>query len=341
MASASEVHALPRALRPARPSAATKRVAAALAGGLVMLFASTTLLVAAYHAPRAKGLDVAVVGSPEQAAAVQGRLDAAARGAFDVRRYATAGAARAALGDTSVHGVLTVDRTGVHAQVAGAFGTAPTEAVVGAARGLARASRAPLSVEDVAPLPSSDRRGLSSLFTMIGTLIPSLVFGAMLSLVGSRLPARLRWSAIVVFAVLAGIVTAFAVDVVVGALSDHLVGIAVVTGLLALAVSAAAHGLGHLRGPAGIAVAILLMLLLGLSSSGGALTYALEPGFYGAISQLLPPGAALTAIRNVEYFGWSATTAPLLVLGAWAAGGLVLGLLGERFGPHTAGAGAA
>jgi hypothetical protein len=341
MASVPDLHALPRVLRPQRASEATKRVAAALAGGLVMLFASTALLVAAYHAPRAKGLDVAVVGSPQQAAAVHSRLDAAARGAFDVRRYATAGAAHAALTDTSVHGVLTVDGTGVRAQVAGAFGTAPTEAVVGAARGLARESRAPLTVDDVVPLPSSDRRGLSSLFTMIGTLIPSLVFGAMLSIVGSRLPARVRWGAILVFAALAGIVTAFTVDVVVGALSDHMVGIAVVTGLLALAVSAAAHGLGHLRGPAGIAVAILLMLLLGLSSSGGALTYALEPGFYGAISQLLPPGAALTAIRNVEYFDWSATTAPLLVLGAWAAGGLVLGLLGERFGPHTAGAGAA
>ena len=104
MASVPDLHALPRVLRPQRASEPTKRVAAALAGGLVMLFASTALLVAAYHAPRAKGLDVAVVGSPQQAAAVQSRLDAAARGAFDVRRYATAGAAHAALTDTSVHG---------------------------------------------------------------------------------------------------------------------------------------------------------------------------------------------------------------------------------------------
>ena len=37
----------------------------------------------------------------------------------------------------------------------------------------------------------------------------------------------------------------------------------------------------------------------------------------------------------VEYFDWAATLAPLLVLGAWAAGGLVVGLLGERYGPHV------
>jgi hypothetical protein len=59
------------------------------------------------------------------------------------------------------------------------------------------------------------------------------------------------------------------------------------------------------------------------------------PGFYGSISQLLPPGAALTAVRNVEYFDWAATLAPLLVLGAWAFGGLLVGLLGERYGPHV------
>jgi hypothetical protein len=327
------------AVVPTGRPAAVRPVATALAGGLAMLFASTALLVAAYHAPRAKGLDVAVVGAPAQAALVQSRLDAAARGAFDVRRFATEAPARAALLDTRVHAVLTLDATGVDAVVAGASGPAPTELVVTAARALARAGHVPLRVEDAAPLPAADRRGLSSLFTMVGTLIPSLVFGALLSLVGRGLPARIRWAAILLYAVLAGLVVAFTVDVVVGALNGHTMGIAVVTGLLALAVAAAAHGLGHLRGPSGIALAVVLMVLLGLSSSGGALTYPLEPGFYGAISQLLPPGAALTAVRNVAYFDWAATGAPLLVLAAWAAGGLVLGLLGERFGPHAAAAG--
>ena len=102
---------------------------------------------------------------------------------------------------------------------------------------------------------------------------------------------------------------AFNVDVLVGALNGHFLGIALVTALLALAVSAAAHGLGHLGGPIGIVAAVLLLLLLGVSSAGGAVTYQFEPGFYGAVSQLLPPGAALTAVRNVQYFDWAATLA--------------------------------
>ncbi len=193
----------------------------------------------------------------------------------------------------------------------------------------------PATVQDLRPLPSGDRRGLSSLFTVIGTLIPSLVFGVLLSVFGRDLPARVRWSAVVVYAALAGVIAAFNVDVLTGALSGDFGGIAVVAGLLALAVSAAAHGLGHLGGGPGIVAAILVLLLLGVSAAGGAVTYQFEPGFYGAISQLLPPGAALTAVRNVHYFDWAATLVPLLVLGAWAVGGVAAGLLGERFGPHV------
>src|SRR5205823_5772808 len=127
---------------------------------------------------------------------------------------------------------------------ADAFGMTPTQTVTAALRSVAGTP----VVEDVRPLPAGDRRGLSSLFTVVGTLIPSLVFGVLLSVFGRALPARVRWAAVTVYATLAGLVVAFDVDVVVGALTGDFIGIAVVSGLLALSVSAAAHGLGHLAG---------------------------------------------------------------------------------------------
>jgi hypothetical protein len=300
-------------------------VARAVLGGLVLLFAFTALYVTAFHSPRPRGLDVGVVGTPQQAARVRRALQA--RG-FDVRRYGSEAQARSALLDTDVHGVI----AGHRILVARAFGVVPTQA---AAQALATAAGGAAQVTDLRPLPPGDRNGLSSLFTIVGTLIPSLVFGALLSVLGRRLPARARWTAVVAYSALAGVLVAFNADVLIGALDGHFAGIALATGLLALAVSATAHGLGHLGGPAGVVLAILTVLLLGLSSSGGAVTYQFEPGFYGAVSQLLPPGVALTAVRNIEYFDWAATLVPLLVLCAWAAGGLALGLLGERFGPHV------
>jgi hypothetical protein len=312
-----------------------RAVARLVAGGLVLVFAFSALYVAAFHAPRAKGLDVGVVGSPAQAAQIQSVLDAVDRGSFDVHDYATEGQARAALLDTNVHGVLVPGSARDRIVVAQALGVAPTETVSAALRGVAAAAHERASVQDVRPLPSGDRRGLSPLFTVIGTLIPSLVFGVLLSVFGRALPARVRWTAVIVYAALAGLVVAFNVDVLVGAFDGDFLGVALVGGLLALAIGAAAHGLGHLGGPYGIAAAVVLLMLLGMSSAGGAVTYQFEPGFYGAVSQLLPPGAALTAVRNVQYFDWAATFVPLVVLGAWAAGGLALGLLGERFGPHV------
>jgi hypothetical protein len=313
------------------PRPEIREVAKIVVGGLALLFAFTALYVAAYHAPRPKGLDVGVVGSPAEAALVQSALDERDRGGFDVRRYDTEAQARSALLDTDVRGVLVPGTANDRVLVAQALGVTPTETVTDALRSTAPV---PVTVQDLRPLPAGDRRGLSSLFAVIGTLIPSLVFGVLLSVFGRALPARVRWAAVLAYAVLAGVVVAFNVDVLVGAFDDEFLGVAAVAALLALAVSAAAHGLGHLGGERGIVLAILLLMLLGVSSAGGAVTYQLEPGFYGAISQLLPPGAALTAVRNVEYFDWAATLAPLLVLGAWAVGGLAVGLLGERFGPQ-------
>lgn len=310
-------------------------VARIAAGALVMLFAFTALYVTAFHSPSPRGFDVGIVGTSAQANRLQGTLDGQAPGSFHVRRYDSEASARSALLHTDVHGVLVPRAMEDELLVAQAFGAAPTETLTTALEHVAAAQKVPLAVEDLRPLPASDRRGLSSLFTVIGTLIPSLVFGVLLSVAGRFLPWHLRWSAVLAYALAAGLVVAFNVDVLVGALNGHFLGVALVAGLLALAVAAGAHGLGHLGGPVGIVIAILMLMLLGVSSMGGAVTYQLEPGFYGAISQLLPPGAALTAVRNIQYFDWAATLWPLVILGAWATGGLLLGLLGERFGPHV------
>jgi hypothetical protein len=316
----------------------SRTIVAMVLGGLGLLFAFTVLYVAAFHAPRAKGLDVGVVGPPGVAAQVQGRLDAADRGAFDVRRFAGEPAARRALLDTDIHGALVPAGGGARLLVAQALGPPQTLTVLAALRA---AAPAPPVVEDLRPLPRGDRRGLSSLFTVIGTLMPSLVFGVLLAVFGGALPARARYGAIVAYALLAGPLVALDVDVVVGALDGAFVGVAVVSGLLALSVATVGHGLAHLGGPRGIAVAVLTLVLLGLSSCGGAVGYQFEPGFYGAVSQLLPPGAAVTAVRNVTYFDWAGTLGSFVVLGAWAVAGLALGLLGERYGHRARGVAAA
>ena len=121
------------------------------AGLALLLFAFSALYVAAFHAPRAKGVDVGLVGTPVQARQLQTSLDAATRGAFDVERYDDESGAREALLDTDVQAVMLPGRI----LVARALGMAPTETVTEALRRSAPGA----VVEDLRPLPRAIAAG--------------------------------------------------------------------------------------------------------------------------------------------------------------------------------------
>lgn len=316
-------------------SAASPRVPSSvlvrpLVAALVALFAFVAIFVEAFHQPQLHGLTIGVVGSPATAASIQRELDAQQPGALDVRDYTREQDAREDLEHADVHGVLIPGAGGDRALVAQASGVPPTQFVTASLQALAARHGSPLDVTDVAPLPSSDRLGFSEPWTVIGTLLPSLAFGALLAFAGARVRGFARWSAIAVYAVVAGLVVALDVDVLVGALTGAFLGVALVGGLLALAVTATTHGLTRAAGPLGAVTAVCVLIVLGLPSAGGAATSPLQPGFYSSISGLLPPGAALSALRNVVYFDWGNTAQPLLVLVAWSVGGLAIGLAGDR-----------
>jgi hypothetical protein len=301
-----------------------------LAAALVVLFAMTSIYVAAFHSPRPRHVPIAVVASPPATARIQLALNHAAPGAFDVRRLASEAQARRAVAHAEVRGALVPGAHGDRGYVARAFGVSETLATTTALQSLAAHAHVPLSVTDVVPLPARDRFGLSSLFTVVGTLLPSLAFGIGLAFVAARMAWTRRWGAILVYGVLAGLVIALGVDLLVGALTASFAGLALIGCLLALAVASFAHGTVRLVGPPGILIALAVMMIVGLPSSGGAVTHELQPDFFAAISQWLPPGAALTAIRNAQYFHWAGTLQPLLTLVGWALLGVALGLAGDR-----------
>jgi hypothetical protein len=296
---------------------------APLVAALMLLFAFTGLFTAAYHDPTPRDIPVAVVGSDSVARGVQSQFDRAAPGAFDVERYSSAAAARDDLLLTQVQGVFV---PGERALVASAVGSAPTDAVRGAFE-----HAGAVDIVDVAPLPAHDSRGMSSTFTVIGIAVPSALFGAVLTLLGHGIAARARWLTIGAFAVLAGLLSAVTVDVLVGALSGAFWPLAAVSALLAFGVAAAVHGLGRSFGVPGIGVAVLAIVVLGNASSGGVVTPIFLPGFFDAVSGWLPPGAGITAVRNVVYFDAAAIGPPVLAMLGWAMAGVALDrLAGHR-----------
>src|SRR4051812_3973204 len=292
-------------------------------GGVVLLFAFTAIFVRAFNDPVPHQVKVAVVGPPAALASVRARLDPRE---FDALPYASEAAARAALESDEVRGAI-VSRRVLYAS---AYGFMPAQMVKQA---LGAAAGGQPSFVDVEPLPAGDARGLAPFLTVLGTTIASLVFAVLLTFVGGRHALRARTGAIVLVAGLGGIAVALSVDSVVGALTGEFWGVAGIVGLLIGAIVLATHGLARLFGPPGIALAALTFVLIGVSSSGGGVGYQMEPGFYRAVSQLLPSGAALTAVRNEVYFGGAHTLAALLVLCAWVLLGACALTLGHRRGP--------
>jgi hypothetical protein len=302
---------------------------APLVVALTLLLACTGLYTAAYQDPKPHDVPLGVVGPPARSAELQVALDRAAPGGFDVRPYADEASARLDLLDTAVQGVLLTKGHGLRALVTGAYGKAPTDAVRVAFEKVAAASRSPLAVQDVAPLPANDSRGLSSVFVVFGLLTPALSFGALLAVLGTGLAARARWLGLIGFAATGGMLSALTADGLVGALSGAFWPLAGVTALVILGVSGAVHGLVRSLGLPGLLLAVLGFLVLGQASSGGAVTPLLVPDALGAVSGWLPPGAGVAAVRNVVYFDGAAIAGPLVLLAGWAVAGLALDLVGR------------
>jgi hypothetical protein len=71
------------------------------------------------------------------------------------------------------------------------------------------------------------------------------------------------------------------------------------------------------------------MMLLGNPLSGMTSAPEMLPNGWSTLGQLLPPGAAGTALRSVSFFDGAGAARPLVVLACWLVGGLALCALGS------------
>jgi hypothetical protein len=298
--------------------------------GVVLLFAFTAIFVRAFNDPLPHDVKIAVVGPPAALAQVRSGLNPEQYYAVS---YGSATAARTALAQDQVRGIVVSEPQRTQVVIASAYGFMPGQIVKGALAAVAAQAGKPVQFSDLRPLPSGDARGLASFFTVLGTTIASLVFAVLLTFIGGRHAVRARVLACAFVAVLGGIAVALSVDSTVGALTGSFWGVAAIAALLIAAIVTVTHGMGRLFGPVGIAVSAVSFILLGISSSGGGVGYQMEPGFYRAVSQILPSGSALTAVRNEVYFSGAHTLGALLVLGAWIVFGALALTLGHRRGP--------
>ncbi|MDN5548729.1 MAG: ABC transporter permease, partial [Rhodococcus sp. (in: high G+C Gram-positive bacteria)] len=133
-----------------------------------------------------------------------------------------------------------------------------------------------------------------------------------------------RIGSIAMFAVVAGFALTAVLRYMIGTFDGNYVmtSLGAVLGIAATAY--AVLGLRSLLGTPGIGVASLLIVVVGNPLSGLASAPEMLPTPWGALGQLLPPGATGTLLRNLAYFDGHGSTHSLIVLGCWLLAGLAL-----------------
>ncbi|WP_340555989.1 DUF3533 domain-containing protein [Streptomyces sp. GSL17-111] len=315
--------------------AVTPRAALLVLGVLALQLAFIASYVGAFHHPDPDRVPVAVAAPDAMRSALVEELEALPGEPLDVTVATADGQeARDAVEDRSVAGAVVTGPQGDRYAllVAGGSGAALVDAVEGTFRQVARQQDRPLTVEDVAPADEGDARGLTSFYLVVGWCVGGYLCAAIFAMSYGARPSNLaraavRLTALALYAVAAGLGGAVIVGPVLDALPGGLLPLAALGALIVFAVGATTLALQGLFGVLGIGLAILLVVVLGNPSAGGAFPAPLLPPFWREIGPFLPPGAGTWTARSIAYFDGAAVTGPLVTLAVWAVAGTALTLL--------------
>jgi Protein of unknown function (DUF3533) len=306
-------------------AAEDRRLLIALLGVLVVVFALVGSNVAANHAPKPHHVPVGVIGAPPVVGAVAGSIGQHAPGAYQIHAYSSLAAARTAILHRTVYGAFRPLPSPL-LLVASAASPAVAALLEHAVAAATRAQGRPLAVRDLVPLPSSDSRGATAFSMVLGLIIAGIMGSAVIYLLDRHRSQSQRLATMVALAVGVGLVAALVTNVVIGAFPDHFLAVWGVATLFYLALGLPIAAFQVLVGAGGVAIGAVMFLVIGNPASGGNSAPELLPGFWRGLSQLLPPGAATTAMRDVVYFHGHGMTMAVLVLGLWAILGVAVAL---------------
>ncbi|WP_406205154.1 MULTISPECIES: ABC transporter permease [unclassified Streptomyces] len=308
--------------------------------GLALLFIAS--YVGALHDPKPKNVPLGVVAPGVAAQQTVDRLENLPDDPLDPRTVADAATARKQILNREIDGALLVDPNSTTDTLLVATGggrvlAATLESLVAT---LERSEARTLRTIDVAPADRHDANGLTSFYATVGWCVGGYLCASIMTIssgAGRPTPRRsvIRLIVMALVAIAAGLGGALIIGPILGALPGSLAALWGVGALITFAVGATTLAFQAIFGMAGIGLVILIVVILGNPSAGGALPLPLLPPFWKDIGPALPPGAGTWATRSIAYFKGNDTTASLLVLSAWAAAGAAITLLAAKL--RTAG----
>ncbi|MEU8844097.1 hypothetical protein AB0D97_34130 [Streptomyces roseus] len=296
---------------------------------LVLAVAFIGCYIGLQRDPRPHHVPIAVSGQE-----LADRMTGALGDGVEVHPAADAASARRALERHEVSAALAEGPGGrLDLEVAGAYGPSTTSAVKSLVGAYAEGAGRQVTTRDVVPLTRYDARGLAGFYLAFGVTLAGFVLAQNALGLAGLLRLRHRFWLLAAVSAAVGSVAAVLAGPVLGAVPAPVVPLAFTLTLLAAAAAFATKLLGTYLGPVGVPAATLLLLTVGNSTSGAAISADLLPPAAHAVSALLPPGAAVRAITDLSYFHGAHATGPLITLAAWAVTAALLVGLRNRLRP--------
>ena len=190
-----------------------------------------------------------------------------------------------------------------------------------------QASAMTVKTTAVVPLSESDSSGSG-----IAVAAFPLVIGGILGGSFSALRVNGTWRRFVtatLYAVIGGALTALILNVWFGLIPGDFATLWAAFSATYLATASFIVGVSALTAPiVGLGVGAVITMFIGNPISGASMPSVFLPGAWGAIGQMMVPGASSTLLRSIAYFPEVATSGQWLVLGSWIAFGLLAGVIG-------------
>ncbi|MFD5701564.1 DUF3533 domain-containing protein [Streptomyces lasiicapitis] len=315
-------------------SAVTPRAALLVIGVLALQLLFIASYVGALHNPKPKDVAFGVVAPGEAAVQTKDQLAKLPGDPLDPRVVKNEVEARRQIMDRKIDGALIVDPRGTNDTllVASGGGKALANALEMITTQAEGAQKRTVRTVDVAAASSQDFNGLSSFYLVVGWCVGGYLCASIMSISAGSKPANpqraaIRLGSMALLSLAGGLGGAVIIGPILGALPGSIMALWGLGALVTFAVGAFTLALESLTGVVGIGLAVLVIVVAGNPSAGGAFPLPMLPPFWEAIGPALPPGAGTWVARSIAYFKGNAVTGPLLVLSAWAVAGTAVTLL--------------
>ncbi|MEV8306419.1 DUF3533 domain-containing protein [Streptomyces flavidovirens] len=314
-------------------NAVTPRAALLVIGVLALQLLFIASYVGALHNPKPKDVPFAVVAPEQSAGQLVDQLGALPGTPLDPRTVADEATARRQIMNRDIDGALIVDPASKTDTllVASGGGTVLSSALTTLATRVEAAQQREVRTVDVAPASAQDFDGLSAFYLVVGWCVGGYLCASILAISAGSRPANgqravIRLGVMALYSIAGGIGGAVIVGPILGALPGSVMALWGLGALVVFAVGAITLALQALTGIVGIGLAVLLVVIAGNPSAGGAFPLPMLPPFWEAIGPALPPGAGTWVARSIAYFEGNAVFGPFIVLAGWAVAGSAITL---------------